>query len=151
MDTEAREQLANLLNTIRWSTLATVNTDGTPLASEVAFVTWTNGKLLVHLSQLARHTRNLLERPHCSLSVAELDDGRADPQTLARTSLQGHASVINRDAPRYEIARDAYLARLPEAEPRFDFGDFHLFELTVSNGQFVGGFARAFKISAGDL
>ena len=151
MDTEAREQLANLVNAIRWSTLATVNADGTPLASEVAFVTWTNSKFLVHLSQLARHTRNLLERPHCSLSVAELDDGRADPQTLARASLQGQASVIRRDAPNYQAAKSAYLARLPQAEPRFDFGDFHLFELTVVSGQFVGGFARAFKISAGDL
>ena len=151
MDQEARTQLTNLMSAVRWSTLATTNADGSPLASEIAFACRRADGLVVHLSQLAKHTRNLMERPQFSLSVSEPDDGREDPQTLARASLSGEAIIINRDDEHYASARRAYLARLPEAEPRFDFGDFHLILLEIRSGQFVGGFARAFKISASDL
>ena len=89
MDQEARTQLTNLMSAVRWSTLATTNADGSPLASEIAFACLRADGLVVHLSQLAKHTRNLMERPQFSLSVSEPDDGREDPQTLARASLSG--------------------------------------------------------------
>ena len=71
MDQEARTQLTNLMSAVRWSTLATTNADGSPLASEIAFACLRADGLVVHLSQLAKHTRNLMERPQFSLSVSE--------------------------------------------------------------------------------
>ncbi len=102
---------------------------------------------LLHLSTLAKHTRNLLERPDVSLAMGELDDGRADPQTLSRITLKGRATVLEGD----DRAGDCYLSRFPEAGPRFGFADFKLFRLAVTDGRFVGGFARASKVTPGDL
>ena len=46
------------------------------------------------------------------------------------------------------MARQAYVARLPHSEPRFEFSDFELFLLSAVRGQYVGGFARAFTLDA---
>lgn len=146
-----REIVENLLRS-RWATLACTNADGTALASQVA-IAWVPGTsaLVMHLSTLAKHTRNLLERPHAALSISELDDAREDPQTLARISIDGTVAVVARESIDYQATQRRYLERLPLAAPRFDFGDFNLFSLTVNSAQYVGGFARAFRISPHEL
>ena len=151
MEPADRETVTNLLQ-VRWATLACTNADGTALASQVA-IAWMPGtsKILMHLSTLAKHTRNLLERPHAALSISEVDDGRDDPQTLTRLSLEGTAAVIDRESGDYQAAAKCYLRRLPLAAPRFDFGDFNLFSLNIHASQYVGGFARAFRISPQEL
>ena len=40
--------------------------------------------LYVHVSRLAWHTQDMLQDPRVALSIAETDDGRPDPFTLAR-------------------------------------------------------------------
>lgn len=152
MDQEALDTLGALMAAERWVALATTNANGTPLVSQVAIAAVPGEpELLMHLSLLAKHTRNLLDRPACSLSISEPDDDRADPQTLARVALDGTATVLDPGTEVFATARGHYLARLPEAEPRFEFGDFRLVSVAVSGGQYVGGFARAFKVKAADL
>ena len=152
MDPQASAELNALVEHKRWAALATTNADGTANVSQVAFARARPANvLLFHLSTLAKHTRNLLDRPHCSISISELDDGRMDPQTLARVALTGTIAVVTRTDSRYVRLRDTYLQRLPQAAPRFDFGDFHLLEMDITKGQFVGGFARAFKVNRSNL
>jgi len=146
------EGLGRLLRGQRWAALATVGEDGTPLASMVAYCPADDlGSVTLHLSRLAAHTGNLLARPQISLVVTEPDDGRDDPQTLARATLAGEVSAIPRDAADFPALRAGYIARLPESEPLFDFPDFILFRLTVNEARFVGGFARAFTYGPADL
>ena len=151
MEQDDHSAVLHLLNQ-RWATLACTNADGSALASQVA-IAWIPGtnRLLMHLSTLAKHTRNLMARAQACISVSELDDGRADPQTLARISLEGTVTAVGRDEPGHADLAAHYLTRLPEAAPRFDFGDFNVFQMEVKSAQFVGGFARAFKISADEL
>jgi heme iron utilization protein len=152
MDTQARDNLRQLLHDCRWAALATNNAHDSAEIAQIAFaLSFEPLSLLFHLSTLAKHTRNLLERPQCALSIFEADDGRADPQTLARVSLSGSVANISRDALDYAHSKSIYLARLPMAEPRFDFGDFHLFRMSIAAGQYVGGFARAFRVNSEDL
>ena len=55
-----------------------------------------------------------------------------------------------RGAP-YLDARACYLARLPAAAPLFEFPDFILFHLVPSEARYVGGFARAYTLTAEQL
>lgn len=143
--------LKNLLTRSRWAALATISNDG-PLCSWVAFVPEPGlSSLLLHLSQLAPHTRNLLRQPRVSLGVSEIDRLDRDPQTLQRASLVGRAVVLERDAPDYPAARKTYLSRLPQAEPLFDFSDFQLFRFMLEQARFIGGFAQAFTVSPAQL
>lgn len=142
-DDELR-QLARLLTEQRWAALGTVGENGEPNSSYVAFAIEPDFHAVVlHLSQLAAHTRNLLARPTVSLAVTEPDDGRHDPQTLARVTLQGTAVIVPSETGEYTAARERYLGRLPAAEPLFGFGDFQLFRVELEKARYVGGFARA--------
>ena len=149
LDASETDILVNLLARERWGCLATLGADGAPLAAMVAFAAdGEGGDLLLHLSTLARHTRNLLQRPRVSLAVSEQYAGQGDPQTLARVAVQGEIELIARDHRDYERLRDAYVAALPDSEPRFGFGDFHLLRLLADEARYVGGFARAFAVDA---
>ena len=60
-------------------------------------------------------------------------------------------AVIERGSEEYAAAKACYLARLPEAEPRFDFGDFALYRLSVESARLVGGFGKAYRLGPGGL
>ena len=151
MQQEALRAVARLLRDTRWAALATVGAHG-PLATQVA---WDPDPDLVggllHLSRLAAHTRHLLTDPGASLSLSEVDDGREDPQTLARVTLEGEATPLDRDAPEWTAARDRYLARFPAASQWFEFSDFTLFHFVIARARYVGGFANAHTLRADDL
>ncbi len=142
-----RVDIAGLLVRRRWAALATLREDGTPLASQVAVAPDPgHARLVLHLSDLAEHTRNLRRRPAVSLVAGDPDLGQADPQTLARLSVNARAVVLARPGADFEAARAAYLRASPEAAPRFAFADFHLVVLEVDEAHYVGGFARVHRI-----
>ena len=144
-------RLRDLLLDTRWGALATA-LDETPYASWVAFVVEPDFQgFLLHLSRLARHTRFMLENPLASLALCETDDGRRDPQTLARVSLSGKVQDLVRGSDDYNQAQARYLSRFPEAEHTFGFGDFHLFRLKLDQAQFVPGLGQAKRLRRSDF
>ncbi len=143
--------LRALLLQARWGALATAG-ENTPYASWAAFVVEPDFTgFLLHLSRLARHTRFMLENPQASLALCETDDGRRDPQTLARVSLSGPVQDLARGSDDYDQARARYLSRFPEAGQLFGFADFHLFRLKPEQAQFVPGLGQAKRLRASDL
>jgi putative heme iron utilization protein len=91
---------------------------------------------LLHLSDLADHTRNLRADPRVSL----LFDGTQDlavPLAGERATVQGRAEPA--PEPRL-LAR--YLARHPDAAGYAGFRDFHLYRVTVERAHLVAGFGR---------
>jgi putative heme iron utilization protein len=144
-------EIARLILAQRWGAVATLN-DGAPLASMVAYAPEPGlAGLLLFLSGLAPHTRNLASDPRTSLVVAQPDPGTGDPQTLPRVSLQGRVTEISREAPAFEAAWGCYVARFPEAAPRLGLGDFVLLRLVVDEARYVGGFARAVTLGGDAL
>ena len=152
METTEREILARVLWGGRWAALAT-HGDGVPLASMVAYACEPGfAGLLLHLSRLSAHTRNLLASPFTSIVISEPDSERVrNPQTLARVSIQGEARTLGEDSSGYAEARALYEKRFPDSSPLFGFGDFLLFRLVPREARFVAGFARAYTIDAEEL
>lgn len=151
MEPELALHLATLIRGQRWAALATLGAEG-PEASHVAYaLEGAFEGFLLHLSQLAAHTKHLLAEPRASLAIGEPDDGRADPQTLARVTLTGRVEPIERGSDDYRAAQAVYLARLPESAQLFGFADFRLFRLRPARARFVGGFAQARTFDAGAL
>lgn len=140
-----------LIRRTRWAALATVE-ENVPHLSSVAYAPEEDfSGFLLHLSRLASHTARVLENPRASLLVSEPDDGRGDPQTLARLSMTGHVEHVPRDSGQYAACRSVYLARLPESEPLFAFSDFELFRFIPDDIRYVAGFARAYSFTADAL
>lgn len=134
---------ARLLMAHRWAALATLGEDG-PEASMVAYAPAPDaGSLVLFLSGLSAHTRNLITEPRVSLVISEPDPGDGDPQTLARLSIKGTAGIVERTAPDFESVWHTYVSWLPDAAPRLALGDFALFRIVIHEARYVGGFARA--------
>lgn len=140
-----------LIETQRWAALATVS-DGVPLASMVAYAVEPGLEgLLIFVSQMAAHTRSLFETPTCSLAITAPDLGEGDPQLLPRVSLRGGATRIPREDEAFAMTGARYVQRFPDALPRFQLGDFHLFRFVIDEARYVGGFARASTFSGDQL
>jgi putative heme iron utilization protein len=144
------EELATIAALIREQHQAALGTlhEQAPFVSMVAYAAEPDfGGVLLHLSQLAPHTKNLLAAPAASLLICERDDGRDDVQTLARITLTGEAKSLDAASAEYASARDWYLARLPAAEMLFSLPDFLLFRFVPREARYVGGFARIYTLT----
>ena len=92
MDADARRSLARLIRGTRVAALGTLRR-GAPNVSMVAYMPARDfATVWMRLSRLAWHTQDLAVDKRVSLSISETDDGRADPQTLARVTLRGEAA-----------------------------------------------------------
>lgn len=136
-------EVARLVKSQRWAAMATID-GGAPLASMVAYAAEPGlGGLLLFLSQLAAHTRNLLESNQASLAISAPDTGEGDPQLLPRVSLRGTIAPVPRDSGEFAHAAERYVERFPDAAMRFQLGDFVMFRFVPEEARYVGGFARA--------
>lgn len=90
--------------------LATVY-QGNPHAGMVAATGTSDGQvMLLHLSQLAAHTRHLLA--HATLALLWCEANRADVsdvQSLARVTVYGVTQVVARDDDEYAALQTIYL------------------------------------------
>jgi len=90
----------------------------------------------------------LLQDPRVALSIAETDDGRADPFTLMRVSIRGEASQL--PAEQQDLKR-LWLARFPEQAVNFGLADFSFWKIAPRDARFVAGFGRIHNLSAAGL
>jgi putative heme iron utilization protein len=135
--------LRSLLAETRVAALATLHR-GDPAVSMVPFaLDRSAGALLLHVSALATHTRDMSEHAAVSLLVTAAETTEVPPQARARASLTGTAEFIARDGAGHGAARAIYLARFPQSGPIFDLADFSLVRVTPHSARVIGGFAQA--------
>ena len=147
MDANLEKSLAEIIRSSRIAGLGTLR-DGAPLVSLVAYLPEDDfSAFYIHVSQLAQHTRGMQADPRVGLLISESDDGRADPQTLARISILGEAEQVEKDDVSYPKIQTRYISRFPQSAPLFGFGDFGLWRVFPKSARFVAGFAQAFNLS----
>lgn len=146
MDATSEQTLARLIRSTRIAALGTLH-EGEPNLAMVAYVVAGDfSAFYIHVSRLGKHTRDMEADPRVSLLITEADDGRLDPQTLARVSIRGLAEILPRSDSSYLQVKDIYLTRFPDAEQLFSLGDFNVWRITPKAGRYVAGFARAFNL-----
>lgn len=151
MDAHSEKLLAHIIRNTRIAALGTVR-DTDPLSSMVAFVPIEDFSLFyIHVSRLAQHTVDMQKNKSVSLLITETDDGRPDPQTLARVSIRGSAEMLENGAPGYTPLKELYLARFPVAEQLFSLADFNFWRIRPKGGRYVAGFAKAYNITVETL
>jgi putative heme iron utilization protein len=148
VDVETRAALVRLLNSERIAHLATLR-GGAPMASMTLYLAdETLSAFYVHVSRLAWHTQDMMQDPRVALSIAETDDGRADPFTLMRVTIRGEAVQLPEEDP---ALRAKWLKRFPEQAINFELADFSFWKITPRDARFVAGFGRIHNLSAADL
>ena len=137
-------QARRVLRAARAATLATAE-GGQPFASLVTPATAPDGTVLFLVSGLSEHTRHLRADPRCSILVTGPAE-TANAQTAPRLTIVGTA-VRERDP----ALKARWVTLHPYAAFYADLPDFTLWRLTPERGAFIGGFARAFKLSGAEL
>ena len=132
------EQARTLVHLARAGTLGTLSRrhPGHPFVSVMPYVPDERGRPLVLISGLAMHTQNLDADPRTSLLVVQA--GHEDPLAMARVTLMGRAHRLP-EAER-PAAREAYLARHPNAVHWVDYEDFAFWRIDLDDVYFVGSF-----------
>ena len=144
--------LRTLLNTHRVASLGTLGEDGRAFVSMVPFaIDATTGCLVIHVSGLAAHARNLQVTPQVSVMVMQAEKPDEPVHALPRVTLEGQASVLEVDTPAWASARAAYLARFPDVEFMTQLGDFRFVGIAVGGARQVAGFGAARSIDAMEI
>jgi hypothetical protein len=142
-------ELRSLLRGQRVAALGTLADDGAPLVSMVPFAIEPGlARLVIHVSELAAHTRNLRERPRVSLLVMRAETPGEPVHALPRVTFDGVATLLAPDGETWSACRAAYLQRFPEAEPMTQLGDFRFVAVELNGARQVAGFGAARSLDA---
>ncbi|MEK9964891.1 MAG: DUF2470 domain-containing protein [Rhodospirillaceae bacterium] len=134
-----------LIRTSRSGVLATLDTetDGTPYASLVLMSCTMDASPLLLLSDLARHSRNILADGSVSLLIGKLG---LNALSQTRATLIGRI-VKSDDAD----AKSRFLRHHAGARSQMAFDDFHLYRMQVESAHFIAGFGRIETVPADDV
>lgn len=147
MNASQSEALRQLLEGQEVASLGTLH-NGEPFVSMVPYALLPqDGSVVIHVSRLATHTRDMETHAGVSLLVMEQRSPDVPPQALPRASLQGAARRCPPEDPAHAAAREAYLSRFPNSQEMFGFADFSLFVIEPRSVRYVGGFAQAWSIT----
>jgi heme iron utilization protein len=147
MDAQSEKLLIYLISNARIAALGTMRDDA-PRVSLVTFVAAVDlSAFYVHVSRLAQHTVDMQKNKQVSLLIAEIDDGRADPQTLARVSIRASAEFMENGEPGYAPVKNLFIERFPESESLFKLADFGLWRIKPKGARYVAGLAKAYNLS----
>lgn len=139
--------LRALLQSRRVAALGTIGEDGAPYVSMVPYaIAPRAGCLVIHVSSLAAHTRNLRAKPDVSLLVVQSEVMGESVHALPRVTLAGVAVVLTPNSSDWAECKSAYLTRFPEAQPMTELGDFMFVAVRVSGARHVAGFGTARSI-----
>ena len=140
---ESLAELGALLANRQVAALGTIH-DGAPYVSAVPFALLEDGSaFVIHVSELAAHTGDMLADPRVSLLVLAPEGPKTQPQSIRRLTVLGRASQVEDDTPLHSRAKARYLERFPDAAPIFDLGGFSLFRIVPESLRWIGGFAGA--------
>jgi putative heme iron utilization protein len=131
---EARQ----LLRSHRYGALCTLSKkfDGHPFGSITPYLVDHDGSLLILISTLAEHTKNIINDPRVSLITHNQDDPHI--QTQGRVTVLGTASLVEDRAS----AGRRYLRYFPEAQTYFAMHDFSFYRIVPQAIRFIGGFGN---------
>lgn len=131
--------------------LSTVNADGLPEASYAPCIQQ-DGYFYIYVSELASHTRNLLDRQHASLLFIESEAEARNLFACKRATLEIIACPVERDSEQWLNIIAAMESRLGNTVSVIrGLKDFHLLQLKPRKATFVTGFGKAFELQGEQL
>ncbi len=146
------QEVIDFRNNFKSVVLATISSDGDPDASYTPFDVDNGGNILIFVSELAQHTKNLFHSPKISLLWIEGEEHSRNLFARRRLTLQCDATELHSGTAQW----DAALTRMQQIHGKTigvlrSLPDFHLFTLEARHGNYVRGFARAFTASGDEL
>jgi hypothetical protein len=149
---EAEIEKNLLIKNIHSAILSTSNKENINNASYAPIGVDKNNNFYIYVSELAKHTQNILENPSLSLMLIEDESNATNIFARKRLTINGDVSVLEREA-------DDWYAGIQIMQLRFrdhmkfllDMTDFHLIKIVPKDALLVYGFAKAFRFEGQKL
>jgi len=127
-----------MLRAHRYGVLSTMSKkfDGYPFGSITPYLVDQDGSLVILISTLAEHTKNIVHDPRVSLITHDQNDQRI--QTQGRVTAVGNAEPV----PDREQPGQRYLRYFPEAQAYLAMHDFSFYRIRPVAIRYIGGFGR---------
>lgn len=144
--------LVELLRTRRTLALGTIDEAGAPAVSMAPWALDPAGPdLIILISALAAHTRQLMLHPHASVLVCAGEEAADSVHALPRATLQVEALHPKSGSDDARAALATYIARHPAGEMLASLPDFSVVRLRVQAARQIAGFGAARDVSAARL
>ncbi len=132
-----------MLRAHRYGALGTISKklDGYPFGSITPYLVDHDGSLLILISTLAEHTKNIVHDPRISLITHDQRDPHI--QTQGRVTVVGNAQMESNR----EQAGLRYLRYFPEAQTYFAMHDFSFYRIRPVAIRYIGGFGKIYWVN----
>jgi len=133
-----------LLRAHRYGALSTLSQKfaGHPFGSITPYLVDHDGSMLILISALAEHTKNIQGDPRVSLITHNQEDPHI--QTQGRLAVVGTASLVEER----EQTGTRYLRYFPEAQTYYDMSDFSFYRIVPQALRYIGGFGDIHWVKA---
>tara|TARA_B100000945_G_C20288186_1_gene552038 strand:- start:306 stop:812 length:507 start_codon:yes stop_codon:yes gene_type:complete len=149
---EVLKEKESLINSMNSLILGTIGNKNKPNSSYAPFGIDEDNNFYIFISELSKHTNNIMSNPDVSLMIIEDESKSQTIFARKRLTITGRASRINRNEKDWN-------KKIKILENKFDdtftylknMEDFHLFKITPISGLLVFGFAKAFNLEGPEL
>jgi len=148
---EFRNQFMDFVDEFDTVQLATVDEHGMPEASYAPYVKVGN-EYYVYLSELSKHTGNLLDNGKVSLLIIENENEAKHLFARKRVTYRATSLEIDRGSDDFYTIMKCFEEKFGKfISMLINLNDFHLFKIRPEGGNFVAGFARAFYLEGENM
>lgn len=148
--TDSAAMLINaLLTNAATASLGTLSATGAPFVSLVNIAPLDSRHVIMLLSGLAQHTRNLRDDPRTSLLIVGPVEPQTDALSAHRVTLSGRTSIVKKDHD--DLERQCMLQRHPSAAMYAELGDFSIYRFEIIEAHLVAGFGQIRTVPAEKL
>tara|TARA_Y100001970_G_scaffold52986_1_gene67026 strand:- start:4538 stop:5050 length:513 start_codon:yes stop_codon:yes gene_type:complete len=144
-----KEKIINEMDTV---ILSTADSNGMPNASYAPTTTDKKGNFYIYISELSKHTQNLLNSNNASLMIIEDESKSNNLFARRRFTMNSKSKEIIRDSSEWnekiELLENKFKEQIGFLK---NMTDFHLFKLTPTDGLLVHGFGKAFRFVGQEL
>ena len=131
--------------------LATASIEGLPDISYAPFVRDKRGVFYIYVSELADHTKNLIQNPLASVLFIQPETKANNIFARERMTLQCKVTEIDKNT-------EIYRQQLASLKKKFgavvelisSLSDFHMMALQPQSGVYVAGFGKAYPLNFKD-
>lgn len=118
---------------------------GYPFGSIVPFCLDKYGRIIIRISDLAQHTKNIKSNPKVSLIASQ--SGVEDAQAGGRVTIMGEAKIHGENGDSVE----RYYNFFPQAINSNKTHDFNFYVIEPSRIRFIGGFGKIYWVESEDF
>lgn len=130
------------------STQFSKNDSEYPLGSVTPYVLTEEGDVIILISDIAIHTRNVKANPRVGFTVFDMESSHK--QASSRVMLIGDASVVKEGDTGYETVSEKYFTFFPMARNYFKAHGFDFWRIRPNHVHFIQGFGKIYTFEASE-